>query len=67
MIMRANFKIQGCHDLTMLCLNISDIAINTVESVDSCCIIHDSKSEAIHLLEILCLKIVSIYKNVHQY
>ena len=34
------------------CLNISDIAIITVKSVDYCCIIHViSKSEAIHLLE----------------
>ena len=50
----------------MLCLNISDIAIITVKSVNYCCIMHDiSKSEAIHLLEnfVLELKIVVIYKN----
>ena len=42
----------GCHDLTMLCLNISDIAIITVKGVDYRCIIHDiSKSEPIHLLQ----------------
>ena len=42
----------GCHDLKMLCLNISDIAIIIVKSIDYRCIIHDiSKSEAIHLLE----------------
>ena len=42
----------GCHDLMMLCLNISNIAINSVKRVDYCCIINDiSKSEAIHLLE----------------
>ena len=42
----------GCHDLSMLCLNISDIAIITVKNVDYCCIIHNiSKSEAINLLE----------------
>ena len=42
----------GCHDLTMLCFNISDIAIITIKRVDYCCIIHAiGKSEAIHLLE----------------
>ena len=41
----------GCHDLKILCLNISDIAIITVKNVDYRCIInHISKSEAIHLL-----------------
>ena len=30
----------GCHDVTMLCLNISDIAIITVKGVDYRCIIH---------------------------
>ena len=42
----------GCHDLSMLCLNISDIAITTVKNVDYRCIIHNmSKSEATDLLE----------------
>ena len=42
----------GCHDLTILCLNISDIAIIAVKNVDYCCIIHNiSKSEAINLLK----------------
>ena len=42
----------GCHDLSMLCLNISDIPITTVKNVDYRCIIHNiSKSEAIDLLE----------------
>ena len=42
----------GCHDLTMLCLDIKNIAIITVKGVDYRRIIHDiSKSEAIHLLE----------------
>ena len=42
----------GCHDLTILCLNISDIAIITIENTDYPCIIHNiSKSEAINLLE----------------
>ena len=35
-----------CHDLSMLCLNISDIAIITIKNVDYLCIIHNiSKSE----------------------
>ena len=42
----------GCHDLTILCLNISDIVIITVKNIDYHCIIHRiSKSEAINLLE----------------
>ena len=42
----------GCHDLSMLCLNISDIAITTLKNFDYRCIIHNiSKSEAIDLLE----------------
>ena len=44
----------------MLCLNISDVVINTVKGVDYHCIICDtSKSEAIYLSENL---IVGIYK-----
>ena len=51
------FKIQNsvcnsCHDMTVLCLNISNFAIITVKGVDYCCIIHDiNKSDGIHLLE----------------
>ena len=42
----------GCHDLKMLYLNVSDIAIVSVKGVDYRCIIHDiSKCEAIHLLK----------------
>ena len=42
----------GCHDLSMLCLNISDIAIITVKNVDYRCIMYNtSKSKAINLLE----------------
>ena len=48
----------------MQCVNISDTTIITVKGVDFRCIIHDiSKSEAIRLLEILCLVIVGIYKK----
>ena len=38
----------GCHGLTNLCLNISDIAIITVKNIDYLCIIQNvKKSEAI--------------------
>ena len=41
-----------CHDLSMLCLNISNIAIITVKNVDYCSIMYNiSKSEAINLLK----------------
>ena len=44
-----NFACNGCHNLTMLCLNYRDIANVTVKGVYFCCIIHNiSKSEAIH-------------------
>ena len=37
----------GCHNLTMLSVNISDIAIITIKNVDYHCIIQNvSKSEA---------------------
>ena len=40
-----------CHDLTMLSVNISDIAIITVKNVDYYCIIFNIiKSKAINLL-----------------
>ena len=46
-----NFICNGCHDLTMLCLNLSDIVIITVKNVDFRYIFDEiSKSEAIHLL-----------------
>ena len=42
----------GCHDLTMLSANISDIAIITSKNVDYRCIIQDiSKSETINLFK----------------
>ena len=47
------FKFQDrvCHDLTMLCLYISDIANITVKN-DYCYIMYSiDKSEAIHLLK----------------
>ena len=42
----------GCHDLTMLSVNISDVAIITVTNVDYYFTIHNiSKSAAINLLK----------------
>ena len=42
----------GCNDFSMMCLNISNIAIITVKNVDCRCIMYDiSKSEAINLLQ----------------
>ena len=42
----------GCHDLTMLSVNKSDIAIINIKNVDYCCIIHNiSQYEAINLFE----------------
>ena len=50
----------GCHDSTMLHINISDIAVTTVKNADYHCIIHNiTKSEAINLLE----NCVYIYKK----
>ena len=47
-----DYVCNGCHDLTMLSVNISDIAIITVKNVDYRCIIYKiSKSKAINLLK----------------
>ena len=49
-------KSNGCHDLMILGLNISNIAITTVKNVDCRCVIHDiSKSEAVDLLKSFAL------------
>ena len=46
-----DYVCNGCHDLTMLYLNISDITIITVKIVDYCCIVNNiSKSEAFNSL-----------------
>ena len=51
----------GCHDFSMLCLNISNIAIITVKRVDYRCVIYKiSKSEAINLLENSVLEDLSL-------
>ena len=56
-----------CHDLTILCLDISDIAIITVKGVDYHCIIHEiNESEAIHFLENYGLKYY-IYIYIYTY
>ena len=47
-----DFVCNACHDLTMLSVNIRDIAIITIKNVDYRCFIHNiSKSGAINLLE----------------
>ena len=56
----------GCNDLAMIYLNISDITIITVKNVDYCCIIHKiCKFEAINLMESAVLENRGyIYKNI---
>ena len=52
-----DYVCNGCHDLTMLSVSISDIAIITFKNVDYRCIIHNiSKSETINLLKNSILK-----------
>ena len=52
-----DYLYNGCHDLTMLSVNISNIAINTVKNIDYRCITHNfSKSKAISLLKNSVLK-----------
>ena len=52
-----NFKFQPnvcnrCHDLLMMSMNISDIAILNIKDSDYCCIISlISKNEAMHLFK----------------
>ena len=47
----------GCYDLTMLSVNLSDIAIITVKNVNYRCIIHSiSRSEGINLLQYFVLE-----------
>ena len=47
-----DYVCNGCHDLTRLSVNISNIAVTTVKNVDYRCIIYNiSKSEAINLLK----------------
>ena len=47
-----DYVCNGCHDLAMLNVNTSDIAIKTVKNVDYRCIIYDiSKFEAINFFK----------------
>lgn len=47
-----DFVCNGCHDLAISCLSISNIGIIAIKGVEYHCIIHKiSKSEAFHLLE----------------
>ena len=47
-----DYVCNGCQDLIMLCLNISNIATITVIGADNCCITHEiSKSEGNNLLQ----------------
>ena len=42
----------GCHDLLMMSMNLSDIAILNIKGSDYCCIISlISKNEAINLMQ----------------
>ena len=51
------FKLQpyvcnGCHDVSMMSMNPSNIAILTIPGIDYCCIINwISKSEGLNLLQ----------------
>ena len=69
LVFNHGFKFQeslcnGCCDLTILSVNISDIIIITVKNVDYSCIIHNiSKSEAINLVENSVLEDLVIYKK----
>ena len=47
-----NSVCNGCYGLTILRLNLSDIAIIIIKNVDHCCIIHNiSKSDTVLLLK----------------
>ena len=60
-----DYLCNGCHDLTMLCLNISDITIIAVKNVDYRCIIYKiTKFEAIKLLENTLLEDIGFYKKI---
>ena len=47
-----NSVCDGCLDLLIQCINISNIALINVKGADYCCTIHDiSKSDAVSLLK----------------
>ena len=70
-IFNHGFKFQDyvcnvCHDLSVFCLNINDIAFITVKNVDYRCIIHNiSKADVINLLKSAVLEDRGyIWKNI---
>ena len=62
-----DFLCNGCHDLTMLSANISDIATINVKYVDYLCsivvFITLVNLKQLGYQKVLCLKIVAIYKQ----
>ena len=61
-----DYVFNGCHNLTILYLNLSDIATITVKGVNCRCNIYDiSKSEANHLLENYVLKDYRYIFKIH--
>ena len=56
-----------CHDLTMLGVNLNDVAVITAKVVYYRCIIYNiSKSDAIHLLENFMLDDRAYILNAYQ-
>ena len=61
-----DYVFNGCHNLTILYFNLSDIATITVKGVNYRCNIYDiSKSEANHLLENYVLKDYRYIFKIH--
>ena len=57
----------SCNNLTMLCLNISNIAVITARDVDHHCIIHAiCKSKTVYLLESSVLVDCGYIYNAYQ-
>ena len=62
-----SIRFNSCHNLTMLCLNLSNITIATAKCVDYCCIIYNiSKSHAITFLKNLVLDDRGYTQNAFQ-
>ena len=61
------YACNGCHELVMLCLNVSNITIITVKSIDYCCIFYDiTKSDGIYLWENSVLEDRGYIQNAFQ-
>ena len=59
------YVFNGCHDVSLMFINRSNVAILNIRSVDYCCIIEGiSKSEAVNLQQNAKLKkwIITKYK-----